>query len=385
MSFEPGSGAPAPAAPPPTGGLHIERGICFALFAYDIGLAVDLDEAQRRITSMKQRDTIRHKRRTPTYFEFQPQPLRLTYTITPVMVGDRATAGVVEVVLYDFAAASVAFGIPIHGDLADLLALAEQLWDHPGLLAASRDVVSNILPNIAPAVTKPKISDFVEDYVIYQVEQYRSPTSLEQTVATHDSLIARLLRAETGPLSRQEISDALSCQISFGTTDRALIDWNAALLFDPEPEDVRAVLEYANVELLELRYLDDELDRALDQAYEVFSRRRNPLSVVRTRLRTDVRRIAQLQMDSALLFEGVNNALKLLGDQYLARVYRLTSQRFHLSDWDASILRKLETIESIYQKMTDRQSALRMEVLEWIIIVLIAVSIALPFIPGIPH
>jgi len=28
---------------------------------------------------------------------------------------------------------------------------------------------------------------------------------------------------------------------------------------------------------------------------------------------------AQWQVDSAILFEGVNNALKLLGDQYLAR------------------------------------------------------------------
>ena len=42
-------------------------------------------------------------------------------------------------------------------------------------------------------------------------------------------------------------------------------------------------------------------------------------------------RLATLQTDSALLFEGVNNALKLVGDQYLARVYRAVSQRFHLS------------------------------------------------------
>jgi uncharacterized Rmd1/YagE family protein len=60
-------------------------------------------------------------------------------------------------------------------------------------------------------------------------------------------------------------------------------------------------------------------------------------------------------------------------------VYRLASLRFHVSDWDASILRKLQTLESIYQKMTDRASTRRMELLEWIIILLIAVSIALPF------
>jgi uncharacterized Rmd1/YagE family protein len=70
----------------------------------------------------------------------------------------------------------------------------------------------------------------------------------------------------------------------------------------------------------------------------------------------------------------------LLGDQYLARLYRLIAQRFHLTDWDASILRKLETLESIYQKISDQLVSRRMEVLEWIIIVLIAISIILPFL-----
>ena len=88
-----------------------------------------------------------------------------------------------------------------------------------------------------------------------------------------------------------------------------------------------------------------------------------------------------MQVDGALLFERVTNTLKLLGDQYLARVYRLAAQRFHLEAWDASILRKLETLESIYGKMSNRATTRRMEVLEWIIIVLIAVSIALSFFP----
>jgi uncharacterized Rmd1/YagE family protein len=76
----------------------------------------------------------------------------------------------------------------------------------------------------------------------------------------------------------------------------------------------------------------------------------------------------------------VNNALKLLGDQYLARVYRLASQRFHLSEWDASILRKLQTLESIYEKVSDQAASYRMEILEWIIILLIAFEIVWPFI-----
>jgi hypothetical protein len=98
--------------------------------------------------------------------------------------------------------------------------------------------------------------------------------------------------------------------------------------------------------------------------------------------RNDLQGVAQMRVDSAVLFEGVNNVLKLLGDQYLSRAYRLASQRFHLAEWDAGILRKLQTLESIYEKMADQVTNRRMEVLEWIIIVLIALSIVLSLIPG---
>jgi uncharacterized Rmd1/YagE family protein len=76
----------------------------------------------------------------------------------------------------------------------------------------------------------------------------------------------------------------------------------------------------------------------------------------------------------------VTNALKLIGDQYLVRVYGLVSRRFQLAAWDQTISRKLQAIESIYTKMVDRAATRRMEALEWIIIVLIAVSIILPFL-----
>jgi hypothetical protein len=180
------------------------------------------------------------------------------------------------------------------------------------------------------------------------------------------------------------VSDALACRISFGPDDLALIDWDAALLFDRDADDVRAVLEFANVELLEMRFLDQQLDDALEQAYQTLSRhtwRRFWLPSSGA----DLRRIGSMQVDSAILFEGVNNALKLLGDQYLARVYRLVSERFHLAEWDASILRKLETLESIYQKMSDFAGTRRMEVLEWIIILLISASIVLPFFTASGH
>jgi uncharacterized Rmd1/YagE family protein len=93
-----------------------------------------------------------------------------------------------------------------------------------------------------------------------------------------------------------------------------------------------------------------------------------------------MQRIAELQVDAATLFEEVNNSLKMLGDQYLARVYRLASQRLHLPEWDATILRKLNTLESIYEKMHNFETTRRLELVEWIIVALIAFEVVMSFI-----
>lgn len=364
--------------------LQIEKGTCYALFAYDVALSINLDEAERQITALTQRETIRHKRPAPTYFEYRPAPVRVTHNATPLVIGNYETGPSVDLVLYDFGAVLVVYRIAFTGLLPDLLPLSYDLYDNALLLEDARQHVEALCAVMHRTLTKPGIAEFVEDYVIFQIEAVATPCAVDTLCTTYAQDIAQLLRAERQTLSAQEVRDVLSYRLSFGADDMTIIDWHAALLCDREGDDVRAVLEFANVELLEMRYLDQRLDDALDRSYEVLSRRLwTPLRVFGS-YRADLQQVAQMQVDSAILFEGVNNALKLLGDQYLARVYRLVSQRFHLAEWDASILRKLQTLESIYEKMADQAANHRLEVLEWIIILLIAASIVLPFVPGMP-
>src|SRR5438093_7816703 len=104
----------------------VREGICYALFAYDAGLAIDLDESERRVTAMTQRAAIRHKRRAPKYFEYRPAPLRVTQEREPLAVGAFRTTPHVDAVLYDFGAVSVTYQIPLAGPLAHLITLAEE-------------------------------------------------------------------------------------------------------------------------------------------------------------------------------------------------------------------------------------------------------------------
>ena len=357
---------------------YIEKGVCYAFFAYETAFSIDLDRAEERIHQTTQRESLPHKRRAPSYFEYQPAPIRVTQPIQPLGIGGLfQTSATVDLVVYDFGAISVVYSIPISGPMTKLLPLSDDLYDNQLLLGDSKRRVEETLRVIGEAATEPRIADFVEDYVIFQIETLAPALAPDDLIAKHAQAIAQILRAEGAFLSEQETEDALATKTSFRTDDVAIIDWNAALLVDREGDDIRAVLEFANVELLEMRYLDRKLDRALDQAYEALSRRSWRRVPLLRSYGADLRRVAELQAESAILFEGVNNTLKLLGDQYLARVYRLASRRFHLEEWDASILRKLNTLKSIYEMISDQVTDRRMELLEWIIVILIAVSVAL--------
>ncbi|MFM8873198.1 MAG: hypothetical protein ACKOJI_07595 [Phycisphaerales bacterium] len=84
---------------------------------------------------------------------------------------------------------------------------------------------------------------------------------------------------------------------------------------------------------------------------------------------------AELQIDAAALYESVDNALKLFGDQWVARLHQAATRRMHIEDYERSVLRKIATLESVYGKVRDRQVQVRAELLEWIIIVLIAFEV----------
>lgn len=388
----------------------IRHGSCTALFVFDVALSIDLDAAEATLRTPKplpagvagatgpERETLKppispvggYVRKVPAYFEYRPSPIRFTLSGRPISAGAMLSNGrtfttlpEVELLLFDFGAVCVSYRFGLDGaSLGDLLELSEHLFDFHDLAADARWHVDHLAATIAAALTKPGVTPQVEDYLLYELRDVATDAQApaivpSELIARHGRLLAQILRAERDALSDEEIADALNCRVAYGARDAAIIDWNAAILLDRDAEDVRSVLEFANVELLEMRFLDDRLDEILEEAYRTVGKSRVGLRALFPLASRELRRMAKLQMDSALLFEGVNNALKLIGDQYLARVYRVAANRFHLPERDQIIERKLSTLQSIYDKLNDHEAGRRASVLEWIIILLILFEVVM--------
>jgi hypothetical protein len=356
-------------------------GKCVLLYAYDIAQGIDLERAAGLLRTQAEREKLRHRVHAPAYFQFQPAPVHVDEEAFVYTLGRWAVSAHVELILYDFGAVSVSYTITFSGPLEEWIEFGCALQETQALSDDALERMRGLTASIQPAIQKFSLAEVSEDYVLFQ---FPALDELEETLESRASEIARLLRAERSALSQQEVSDALTMRVSFTPRDALLVDWNAAVMFDDVPDDVSAVLEFANVQLLEMRFLDRQLDLDLERAFETLGKRHWASLFRPAALERDLGRISRLQVDAAILFERVGNTLKLVSDQYLARAYRQSSKRFRLGEWNASILRKLDTLDGIYQKIHDRAEARRMEFLEWLIILLCLIPLLLPFVPGYP-
>ncbi len=347
-----------------------------ALLAFEVAQAIDLDAVERRTGPDSERPGLTHRGRVSALFQYRPAPVRLTRPTPPLPVGRWLTDPSVDLVLYDFGAASVAYRVVLDGGLSELREASRDLRRADHLRTDARAKVEALLASLGPAATRPRVAELSEDYAIFGLREVPGGSDAGTWCRTHAAEIAGVLRPEDLALSPDEVRDATELSISFGPHDITVVDWDGAFVLDPDPEDVRAVLEFANVQLLEMRWLDQELDRAIERSYRLLARRRR-LPVRAAGGAADLQEVATLQLESAILLERVTNSLKVFGEEYLARIYRLAARRFRLPDLDAAITRKLGTIESIYQKLHDRAASVRLELLEWVVIVLIALEIVL--------
>jgi hypothetical protein len=186
-----------------------------------------------------------------------------------------------------------------------------------------------------------------------------------------------LVRLESGPLSDEEVAEALRSHISYGPLDLLVPDWASAVLFDRDCAETLQVIEFANLQLLEFRHIDQRLDDTLAAAYRlIHSVAHSRLPFWRSPARA-LRSLGELQVEADSLFERTGNVLKLVGDQYLARVYRLLAGRFHLEEWQRSIQRKLDVAEGVYRVISDQTDTYRTEFLEVVVIVLIVLEVVL--------
>ena len=76
--------------------LVVRRGLVHVISAFDVGLSIDLARSKQHVAELTEVGDIKHKGHAPTYFQFDPPPLRMTKAIEPMEIASRRTSPSVE-------------------------------------------------------------------------------------------------------------------------------------------------------------------------------------------------------------------------------------------------------------------------------------------------
>lgn len=352
-------------------------GVLHIYVAFDWGDEIVLDRA-RSLVSAEVHDLPR-RRRTPSSIAYRPAPLRVRLAPVELTLPElgpvKASA---EATVFDFAAVSLALHVPFALPPTCLLRLADSLANPADLVQTARTVLQPLHQQLLPAIQDPRWQDDLsEEYFVFQLPPCSSSPASRLTLESHADWLAGLVRLESGPLSPEEITEALRLYIRYSPEDLFVPDWAAAVLLDRDCDETLQTIEFANLQLLEFRHIDNRLDDSLAAAYRmIHALAQSWLPFWRSHARS-LRVLGELKVEANGLFERTENVLKLVGDQYLARVYRLVAGRFHLEEWEQSIQRKLEVGEGVYQVVSDQTDTYRAEFLELTVVLLIVLEVLL--------
>ena len=147
--------------------------------------------------------------------------------------------------------------------------------------------------------------------------------------------------------------------------------------------DLQYVLEFANAQLLELRYYDAILDGELPRMYDAIDAARRKRGVFPGRRFAGLlSRLQTVVADTTEVVEQAENALKVTDDVYLARVYSAALEIFRGRAWRAGLDRKLAILRDSYSMLNHEAEAARSETLEISIVLLIVAEIVMALIKG---
>lgn len=361
---------------------------------YDVGYEIDLERALDFLaTSPEEREALRLKlerrrRAEAQAIRIKNPPVTISLGTEQFEAAGRRHEARVSARIFDFGVISLRLRCEIPG--APAWSAFAGVGDSAELSGAARTPfdrrIRELTERIAPAIARLQIAPVSEDYVVYRITRLESPAGeVLPASAVRDLDVAPLLLNEDRPISEQARKELLPHWFSYYPDDLSIITWNTALVLDPvEGEsDVQLILEFANAQLLELRYYDSLLDAELPRMYDrIANARKGPGALIGRRYAPLLTALQTLVADSTEIVERTQNALKVTDDIFLARVYGAALELFRERAWRAGIDHKLGIIHQTYAMLNAESMAVRNEVLEIAVILLILIEIVLAVVQG---
>ena len=359
----------------------IERATLYLYRIFDVSNSIDLERGRALLAAPSAR--VRPVVSRGANIEIAQLPLELSLGEAQITLAGRELSAHTYARIYDLGILAFRLVVALPDrlsweDATDMLGSAQAYPD--GVKEVFAHSLTLLRTTLAAAMQRPNATVRAEDYAILVVERLGAGEPASRLARRPELLQAAL--GERRALS--EAASALSTTLSYYVDDLILMTWTAAVVIEPEAEardDATLLLEFANVQLLALRAFDAEVDRELASiAPTVAAHTRGPVWIRLRSSRRFQRELNALIFDTTETSARIENALRVTEDVYWNRVYTAALQVLRVQVWRAGIEDAVGALRQMASALHDEARASYTDLLEVLVIVLIAVEVVLALV-----
>jgi hypothetical protein len=368
---------------PPKGILsnpRVKRGSIMVYRLFDVAEEIELTKVESLLRGFRGQDKFKVPKFIDRALVMSQPPLAFSLGEQILEMDGGEVKAELIAKIRDFGVISLIYNIPIPSgtDWTKLVETAAEIEEGAEIDERAEKFLPQLLDQLRPALVKPTNSKFFEDYVIYFIEEFEDQIKMSD-FAKHVDIPALLMAEHEVKLSEASKRSVMENIHQYGEVDLVVLEWNAALVIEPSgARELPDLLEFAVSHLLEMRYYDDLLDTKLKVLYDdIEKKRRRP--IWSTRFDQVYEDASARYIEFSEFIERVENSLKVVGDFYLATVYRSATRKFRLVDWQSAVTRKMNILGQVSSLLQGEVNNKRSHWLEIIIILLIAYEIVAAF------
>jgi hypothetical protein len=357
----------------------INHGTTLIYRVFDLGEEIDLAAAETILANQAYRTRIKMAKPAGQALIIRNPPIRINMGEVNLPLNGQTLVAEVVATIWEYGVISFAFQLPITRgttwralvELSDLL--QSDLRTSSQIDEIGRVRSKEITALLGSSLKKLNPNPIFDDYIIYFIQDAAGVQTGADLIANAD-VPSLILGESREPLSERARKSILDFQYQYSDNDLAVIDWNSALILEPSGQrEIADILEFALTHLLEFRFYDELLDDRTRELYTVVEQRRQGL--LKNFFSSSSREANTRFLEFSEFIERVDNSLKVVGDFYLAEIFRAAVRRFRISDWQQSATRKLNLLARVSELLQGELNVLRGHLLEAVVILLIAIEI----------
>ena len=362
--------------------VKIQKGSILIYRVFDIAEEINLHRVEELLSSPNQ-GTVRSRLKftlTPRQtIIMRNAPVTLGLGESELMFQNETVKADVFVKIWDYGVVSIMFQIPIAAGTTweSLINISAQLEQDTLIDEAARFRTQELVNLIGPAVRDAHSWHEFEDYNIFFFEEIDGIKDCLELLEKVD--VACLVVAEnTVKLSDSTKKLILESTLQYSTNDLCIIDWNSAIVIEPSgKKEVPEAIEFSLTHLMEMRYYDALIDQKLAMLYDAIEETRGKF--FNKSFSSLSREASARYIEFSEFIERVDNSFKVVGDFYLARIFRVASDEFRIPEWEGNITRKMGLLANLSELLQGEINVNRSLWLEITIVVLIMFELITTF------